>query len=314
MSFMKINEHSINKTDKNMKWTNNEMPDLTDKIAIVTGANSGLGFETAKALAKKNARVIMTCRNMIKGNKAFSIIKKDFPDAKVELMQLDLANLDSVKEFAKNFKGKYDELHLLINNAGVMMPPYSKTADGFELQIGTNHLGHFALTGLLLDVLKKTEGSRIVSVSSIAHKAWKIQFEDLNFEKSYNKTRAYGQSKLANLLFTYELQHKLEKSGVATIAVASHPGWTQTDLQRHSGMAQFLNPLLGQKQEQGAWPTLMAATHPEVKGAEFYGPQGFMEMKGHPKKVKSNAKSHDKEVAARLWKLSEELTGIKFEI
>lgn len=297
-----------------MKWTNNEIPDLTGKIAIVTGANSGLGYETAKALSAKNAEVIMACRNMEKGNEAAKNIQDEKQDVKLQVMKLDLSDLLSVKDFADIFKQKYSKLDLLINNAGVMMPPYSKTKDGFELQIGTNHLGHFALTGLLFDILLKTEKSRIVSVSSMAHKWGEINFDDLNLEQKYNKTEAYGQSKLANLLFTYELQRKLEKAGSNAIAVASHPGWTQTNLQRHTGFFRFLNPLMGQKQEHGAWPTLMAATYQETKGADYYGPGGFKEMKGHPKKVESNAKSHDKDVAARLWKLSEDLTGVKFEI
>ena len=296
------------------KWTSEQIPDLTGKIAIVTGANSGLGYETAKALSAKNAEVIMACRNMEKGNKAAENIRNEKQNVKLNVMALDLSDLQSVKDFAAKFKKQYTKLDLLINNAGVMMPPYSKTKDGFELQIGTNHFGHFALTGLLLDLLLKTDGSRIVSVSSIAHKAGKIQFDDLNFENNYNKTRAYGQSKLANLLFTYELQRKLEKSGAATIAVASHPGWTQTNLQRHSALGRILNPIMGQLQEKGAWPTLMAATHPETNGSDYYGPEGFMEMKGHPKKLRSNAKSHDKDVAARLWKLAEVLTVVKFDV
>lgn len=298
----------------NKKWTSENIADQTGKIAIVTGANSGIGYETAKALAKKKALVIMVCRNIEKGYEAAEKIKAEFQDAKVEVMKMDLSSQKSIQEFAEKFREKYNELHLLINNAGVMMPPYSKTKDGFELQIGTNHLGHFALTGLLLDLLLKTEKSRIVSVSSMAHKWGEIKFDDFNREQNYSKSEAYGQSKLANLLFTYELQRKLDIAGSNTIAVASHPGWTQTNLQRHISSARLLNPLFGQKQENGAWPTLMAATYPETKAADYFGPSGFKEMKGHPKKVESNVKSHDKNVAAKLWTLSEELTGVKFEI
>ena len=298
---------------KNNKWTSEFIEDQTGKIVIVTGANSGIGFETARALAKKNATVIMACRDAIKGKAAVSKIRCELPNAKVELMELDLSSQQSIRDFVSVFNKKYNSLHLLINNAGVMIPPYTKTVDGFELQFGTNHLGHFALTGLLLDVILNTENSRVVTVSSGAHRVGKIHFEDLNWENDYKAWEAYGQSKLANLLFTYELQRKLENMDSKTIAVAAHPGWTGTNLQQHSGFIRFLNPFFSQKQEQGALPTLYAATAMDVKGSDYYGPDGFQELKGYPKKVQSNDRSHDETVAAKLWTVSEELTEIRYE-
>jgi len=295
-----------------MKWNNENIPNLYGKIAIITGSNSGIGFETAKILAKKEATVILACRNIQKGEKALQRINSEINNAKLEFIQLDLSDLKSVHQFTETFKQKHNALHLLINNAGVMMPPYGKTKDGFELQFGTNHLGHFALTGLLLDVLIKTDNSRIVSVSSLMHKYGKVNFDDLNREKKYDKSEAYGQSKLSNLLFIYELQRRLTNKGLSTIAAASHPGWTRTNLQRHSGSAAFLNPIFGQLPDMGVLPTLMAATHPDVKGGDFYGPGGFMEMKGYPKKVQSNKMSHDKAIAKNLWEVSEELTKVKY--
>jgi len=294
------------------KWTSNDIPDLTGKIVIVTGANSGIGYEAALALARKGATVVMACRSMEKAKQATRKIRGEVQGAKLELMNLDLSSLASIRQFADEFEKKYKTLDILINNAGVMMPSYTKTKDGFELQFGTNHLGHFALTGLLLDTITKTPNSRIVVTSSVGHKYGEIQFEDLNWEKSYSRLRSYAQSKLANLLFTYELQRRLEQAGSKTIAVAAHPGWSKTSLQRHSRFLRILNPLFGQSMEHGAWPMLYAATSESVRGGEYYGPGGRKEMRGHPKKVESNEKSHDREVAARLWKVSEEMTGIKY--
>ena len=228
------------------------------------------------------------------------------------IAELDLGSLASVRSFSDEFLRQNDRLDMLINNAGVMMPPYEKTTDGFELQFGTNHLGHFALTGLLLPLLLKTEGSRVVNVSSTGHKAGKIIFEDLNSERSYNKMKAYGQSKLANLLFTYEFQRKLEDAGSGTLVTAAHPGWTITNLQRHSSGLNFLNPVFGQKSHMGALPTLRAAVDTDVKGSDYFGPGGFMEMQGTPIKVKSNDRSHDTETARQLWEVSEKLTGVVY--
>ncbi|MBZ0294851.1 MAG: SDR family NAD(P)-dependent oxidoreductase [Anaerolineae bacterium] len=294
------------------QWTEHDIPDQTGSVAIVTGANSGIGWDTARALAQKGATVIMACRSMKKADMAADKIRTLNPSGSVTIMALDLGDLDSVRSFAAAFRAQYDRLDLLINNAGVMIPPYGKTVQGFEQQFGVNHLGHFALTGLLLDMLNATPGARVVTVSSGAHQFGVINFEDLNWEKGYPAQRAYGQSKLANLLFTYELQRKLNAAGQGTLAVASHPGWTATNLQQHSGLFEVLNPLFAQTTDMGALPTLYAATAQDVHGGEYFGPGGFMEMRGYPKKVNSNARSHDEAVARRLWQVSEDLTQVTF--
>ncbi len=295
------------------KWDSNDIPDQKGRIAIVTGSSSGIGYETARVLANKNAEVIMAVRNLQKGNAALDKIKAGYQDANVKVMELDIASLESVRRFTESFKKNYSRLDLLINNAGVMMPPYSKTADGFELQFGTNHLGHFALTGLLMDLIINTESSRVVNVSSTSHKSGKIDFDDLDWEKrTYKKMRAYCDSKIANIYFTYELQRNLEKAGSKTIAVASHPGWTATELQRHVGIVNFLNRFFSQGIDMGALPTLYAAIAPDVKGGDYYGPAGWLEMRGYPKKIESNELSHDQKISKKLWEASEELTGIKW--
>jgi NAD(P)-dependent dehydrogenase (short-subunit alcohol dehydrogenase family) len=296
------------------RWTIDNIPDQKGRTVIVTGANSGIGYEAARALAGKNAKTIMACRNIAKGEEAASEIRSEYTSAMVEVMDLDLGNLDSVRRFANTFKKTNKRLDLLINNAGVMMPPYGKTSDGFELQFGINHLGHFALTGLLLPLLIKTGGSRIVTVSSTAHKAGRMNFDDLQSEQSYKKMAAYGQSKLSNLLFTYELQRRFESAGVSSIATAAHPGWTTTNLQRHVGGARFLNPLFGQKQDMGALPTLRAAIDEDARGSDYFGPSGLYEMQGYPVKVKSNGHSHNTDNARKLWDVSEKLTGVTFDI
>lgn len=297
-----------------LNWTAEQLGDQTGRVAIVTGSNSGIGFETARVLADKGATVVMACRNLDKANPKADEIRNAHPGANVEVMELDLSDLDSVRRFAEAFRAKHSRLDLLINNAGIMVPPYGKTAQGFETQFGVNHLGHFALTGSLLDLITNTPGSRIVTVSSMAHQFGKIQFSDLNWEKGYKAQPAYGQSKLANLLFTYELQRRLAAAGKDTLAVAAHPGWTETGLQEHAKAIKFMNRFFGQEPLMGALPTLYAATESDVNGAEYYGPSGFMEMNGPPKKVKSNRRSHDQNVAERLWNISEDLTGVRFEI
>ncbi len=296
------------------KWTTDNIPDLTGKIAIVTGANSGIGYETALVLAQKSATLVMACRNLDKANQAAEQIRATNPAGTVDTMQLDLGDLDSVKAFASAFLETYDRLDLLINNAGIMVPPYGKTAQGFETQFGVNHLGHFTLTGLLLERLLQTPQARVITVSSIAHRFGQIDFDDLNWENGYKPNPAYGQSKLANLLFTYELQRKLAAAGKDTISVAAHPGWTETNLQQHSGFARFLNPFFAQNTSMGALPTLMAATDSSVNGGEYFGPSGFLEMNGYPKKVPSTDRSHDQAVADKLWRVSEELTGISYTL
>jgi len=295
-------------------WSAAQLPDQSGRVAIVTGANSGIGFETARVLAEKGATVIMACRNLGKASPKAEEIRAAHPEADVEVMQLDLSDLDSVEQFAEAFRAKYSRLDLLINNAGIMVPPYGKTAQGFETQFGVNHLGHFALTGSLLDLIVDTPAARIVTVSSIAHYMGKIDFSDLNWEQGYKAQPAYGQSKLANLLFTYELQRRLAAAGKDTLAIAAHPGWTSTNLQEHAPSVKFMNRFFAQEPLMGALPTLYAATESDVNGAEYYGPSGFLEMNGPPKRVKSNRRSRDENVAERLWNVSEDLTGVHFQI
>lgn len=297
----------------NNYWTVANIPDQSGKVAIVTGANSGIGYETARALAHKGATTILACRSEQKGRAAVEQIQREEPEGTAVLMLLDLGDLDSVRAFADKFQARYDRLDILINNAGIMVPPLGQTAQGFETQFGVNHLGHFALTGRLLDLIERTPEARIVTVSSMAHKAGRINFDDLNSEKSYDRTAAYGQSKLANLLFTYELQRQLQASGSDTLAVAAHPGWTATNLQQHTKLVEFLNRFFAQSPEMGALPTLRAATAPDVRASEYYGPGRWFGWIGYPKKVESNGRSHDQQVAAKLWQISEKMTGIHYD-
>jgi NAD(P)-dependent dehydrogenase (short-subunit alcohol dehydrogenase family) len=296
------------------KWDSTSIPDQKDRVAIITGSNTGIGYETARVLANKKATVIIAVRNLEKGNAAANQIRARHENTNVKVMALDLTNLKSVNDFATDFKNDYKRLDLLINNAGVMFPPYSKTADGFEIQLGTNHLGHFALTRHLLDLLMSTESSRIVNLSSTAHKWGNINFEDIHWEKRKYKTRqAYYDSKIANLYFTYEMARKLNNNNYPMV-VASHPGWTTTELQRHSGFLNFMNNFFGQDMTMGALPTLYAAVESDVNSADYYGPSGFMEFRGYPKKVESNELSYNEEIAQRLWDISEELTKINYDL
>lgn len=296
-------------------WTEKDIPDQTGRVAIVTGANSGIGWETARALAQKGATVIMACRSIQKANPAADQIKNRNPVGKVVVMLLDLGDLTSVRAFATAFLADNDRLDLLINNAGVMFTPYGKTVQGFEQQFGINHLGHFALTGLLLDRLNETLGARIVTVSSNTHRFGSMDFDNLNWEQGYDPQRAYGRSKLANLLFTYELQRRLTAAGKNTLAVAAHPGWTATNLTRYaSNNMRFMDRIFGQRPAMGALPTLYAATAPDVRGGEYFGPGGFQEMRGYPKKAESNELSHDEEIARRLWEVSEDLTQVTYPL
>lgn len=300
------------------KWTTDNIPDLTGKVIIVTGGNSGLGYESVKAFAKKGAEVILASRSLEKGEKARAEIEKTGISGKITVMQLDLMELKSISGFATRFKEKYKRLDVLLNNAGIMTTPYFLTKDGFEAQMGTNHLGHFALTGLLFDLLKKTSDSSIVNVSSSAHKQGKMDFNNLLFEggKDYSPLKAYGRSKLSNLLFTYELQRKLEANGLNAIAVAAHPGVAQTNLARYLDSKfwfKLLMPvfkLISQDQAQGALPQIRAAVDPNTKGGQYYGPHKG--MKGDPVLVESNNASHHKEDAKKLWLASETLTGVSF--
>ena len=300
-------------TMKQQKWDINNITDQKGRVAIVTGSSSGLGFETARVLAFKNTTVIVAVRNLSKGRTAAGKIISEFQNADVKVMELDLADLSSIRKFAGKFKKDYSRLDLLINNAGVMVPPHTLTRDGFELQLGTNHLGHFALTGLLIDLIKKTHTSRVVNLSSAAHTWGKLDFDDLHWEKrKYKKWQAYGDSKIANLYFTYVLQKRLDNEFSSVIVAAAHPGWTATELQRNTLLVSILNFIFAQKIEMGALPTLYAATAADVKGAEFYGPCGFREMRGYPKKVTSVPLSHDQRIAEKLWVVSEKLTGIVY--
>ena len=300
-------------------WTQQDIPDLTGKVAIVTGANSGIGFETAKEFARKGAQTILASRSLDKTQVALDEILKELPDAPAEIMQLDLASLASVRSFVETFKARYDRLDLLVNNAGIMMVPYGVTEDGFERQFGTNHLGHFALTGLLLDLLLATPGSRVVNVSSGAHRmgSGTIEFDHLNAEKEYSPSGAYSQSKLANLLFTYELQRRFEAQDADVLAVAAHPGGTNTNLQDEISESWYIRPfvplmrLMMQDASMGALPTIRAAVDPEAEGGEYYGPGGLMEMRGYPVLVSTSDAAKDPGLAKRLWQVSEELTDIR---
>jgi NAD(P)-dependent dehydrogenase (short-subunit alcohol dehydrogenase family) len=296
------------------KWTTADIPDQTGRTAVVTGANTGLGYETATALAAKGAHVVLAVRNIEKGKAAADLIARAHPGASVAIQELDLTSLDSIRAAADQLRSNYDSIDLLINNAGVMMTPKSATKDGFELQFGTNHLGHFALTNLLLDRVLAAPGSRVVTVSSVGHRFARngIRFDDLQWEREYSRVGAYGQSKLANLMFTYELQRRLR--GTDTIAAAAHPGGSNTELDRN--LPQWVNAvsrplmLLAQSADMGALPSLRAATDPGVLGGQYYGPDGFGEQRGYPKVVASSRVSHDTEAQRRLWAVSEELTSV----
>jgi len=295
---------------KHQKWDSENISDQKGKVVIVTGSSSGLGFETAKVLANKNATVIVAVRNEEKGNAAVEEIKVQNIHANVRVMIVDLADLKSVHQFANEFKEKFNKLDLLINNAGVMTPPYSKTKDDFELQFGTNHLGHFALTGLLIEMIKKTPGSRIVNVSSMAHKIGKLNFDDLNWQaRPYRKNRSYGDSKLANLYFTKELQKRLNKQSSGVIVASAHPGGTATELARHSLFYRTLN-LIAQDSKMGALPTLYAAIAPDVLGNDYIGPGGFQEFRGYPKKVEPAKRAKKDDISRKLWAVSESMTGV----
>ncbi len=297
-----------------MKWDVNNITDQSGKVVIITGANTGLGFETAKALMQKNAHVVIACRNKTKGEAAIKKLLDANPSGHIEFASLDLSDLDSVKQFAQAFKKNHQRLDILINNAGVMVPPYSKTNNGFEQQMGVNHLGHFALTGLLLDMLRQTPKSRIVNLSSLAHWAGKINFTDLNWEKRwYNKWRAYGDSKLANLYFTYALQKRIANSSNNPIVTVAHPGWSATDLQRNHALSNFFNRFIAQKPAMGALPTLYAAVSDDIRGNDFIGPNGLFQVRGYPKKVQSNKRSRNNTIAEKFWDLSEQLTGISYK-
>ena len=297
-----------------MNWSTAHIPDQTGKEVIVTGANSGIGFEAALALAEKGASVSLAVRNSQKGETAKQQILTRVPNAQVKVLILDLASLSSVESFSQDYAKAHDRLDILINNAGIMVPPYAKTEDGFESQMGTNHMGHFALTAQLFPLLEKTPKSRIVNVSSTAHNMGNIDFDDLTWEKRrYLRWRAYGDSKIANLYFTYELKQRLEAKALDMRVTAAHPGWAATDLQKTS-LLKCMNSLFAQDAAAGALPTLRAATDPEAQSGDFYGPKGMFESRGYPVKVSSNARSQDQNKARQLWAISEKLTQVSFPV
>jgi NAD(P)-dependent dehydrogenase (short-subunit alcohol dehydrogenase family) len=294
-------------------WTAADVPDLTGRTAVVTGGNTGLGFEVARVLAERGAQVTIACRNLDKAQ----IAADSIPDATI--VSLDLASLDSVREAAAALSTEYEKLDLLVNNAGVMMTPYLGTKDGFELQLGINHLGPFAFTGLLLDRLLAAPAARIVTVSSLVHRRGVINFNDLSSALHYDRTAAYGRSKLANLLFAYELQRRLAASGATAMSLAAHPGYARTGLTQHlppliQAGSRLVDPIIAQSAAMGALPILRAATDPAAVGGSYYGPGGLFEMKGSPRLVRSNKVSYDEGIAGRLWSESEQLTGVTYPL
>lgn len=298
------------------------LPDLTDRLALVTGANSGLGFEASKALAGAGARVLMACRDPNRASRAIVEIHAAHPNARVELVPLDLASLRSVRSAAERVRAEHSQLDLLINNAGLMAIPRALTEDGFEMQMGVNHFGHFALTGLLLDRLLAAPAARIVTVTSLAHRIGRIRFEDVDFAERYRKWDAYGQSKLANLMFAIELHRKLLESQAPAISVACHPGYASTNLQSvgpalegsafMAAMMKASNALFAQSAVRGAECLLAAATKPELRGGECIGPGGPLQAFGAPTEVSVRKLAHNPRIAAKLWALSVERTGVSY--
>jgi NAD(P)-dependent dehydrogenase (short-subunit alcohol dehydrogenase family) len=308
----------------NQNWDYDNIEDQSGKIFVITGANSGLGLAATKGLAEHNATVIMACRDRERAEEAAHEVKEESPEADLDVMLLDLASLDSIRMFAEAFTHQYDRLDGLLNNAGIMQPPYRQTEDGFELQMGVNHLGHFALTGLLLDEITNTPGARVVTQSSFAHEmANRINFDDLKNEENYSRTGAYAQSKLANLLFAFELDRKFRDHEIDALSLAVHPGYTATNLQS-SGPAQggwsiwsllykITNRFLAQSVDMGALPLLYGAVGPDVNGGDYIGPGGFREAWGYPARVEASEMAYDEEEARTLWAKSENRTGVDYE-
>ena len=305
-------------------WTSDDLPDLSGKTIVVTGGNSGIGYEAALEFARKRAKVVLACRDLGKARTAAAKISASSPGADVEVMALDLSDLASVRGFSDAFHLQHHALHVLCNNAGVMAIPYRLTTDGFEMQFGTNHLGHFALTGLLLVLILATDGARVVNVASGAHRMGRMRFDDLQWKQGYRKWMAYGQSKLANLLFTFELQRRAESAGKKFLSVACHPGYAATNLQaagprmQGSSTLESLfsigNSLFAQSAAMGALPTEYAAASPAVGGGDYIGPDGMAELWGHPTKVASSAAANDAASAKKLWEISEQLTGVRYSL
>jgi NAD(P)-dependent dehydrogenase (short-subunit alcohol dehydrogenase family) len=302
------------------RWTTDQIPDQSGRTAIVTGANSGLGASTAHELARHGARVVLACRDQAKGEEAKRAIEADVPDTQLELARLDLADLASVESFAAAFRSDHDGLDLLINNAGVMAPPRRETKDGFELQLGTNHLGHFALTARLIDLMDGRSDARVVTVSSNAHKMGRINFDDLQSQRRYFRWSAYAQSKLADLSFALELERRLRAAGSEIKSVAAHPGYAATNLQFAAPplfdrlLGRLGNVLIAQSADLGALPILYAATDPDVEGGAYIGPDGPGEFRGYPHVASPTRAARDEQTAKRLWEVSEELTGVRFAL
>jgi NAD(P)-dependent dehydrogenase (short-subunit alcohol dehydrogenase family) len=309
-----MSQDTARRQRRSAPWGAADIPSQEGRTAVITGANSGIGHEAARFLAWRGARVVLAGRDAARTATAAGQITTEFPEAQVDTVALDLASLESVRAAGAEIRSRYPRMDLLINNAGVMMPPYGRTKDGFELQFGTNHLGHFALTGLILPSLLEVPGSRVVTISSNGHKVGRIRFDDLQSERHYRRMTAYSQSKLANLLFTYELQRRLAAAGAPTIAVAAHPGTSDTALVRHlAGWMQVGSRIVpNQDARAGSLPTVRAATDPEAAGGDYYGPAGIGEFSGPPKRVRSSARSHDAATQRRLWAVSGELTGVTF--
>lgn len=308
---------------KSINWIDRNVPDLSGKTFLVTGANSGLGKETSRLLARRGAHVVMACRNLGKAEQAADDIRKQEPKASLEIRELNLASLANIASFAEGFLADHQRLDVLINNAGVMALPYRTTEDGFEMQFGTNHLGHFALTGRLIRLLLGTEKSRVVTVSSHAHRMGKIRFRDLQWTGGYQRWLAYGQSKLANLLFTLELQRRFEGIGSSCRATAAHPGYAATELAlagpRMEGssvmekLVSTANSAVAQDAAMGSLPTLQAATLGNARGGEYFGPGGLLGLKGAPVAAKPSSQARNAKTAQRLWDVSVELTGVAFD-
>ncbi|WP_018256521.1 oxidoreductase [Halomicrobium katesii] len=304
-------------------WTARDMPSLDDRTVVVTGANSGIGYEATKAFARRGATVVMACRSTERGERAAREIDRSVANADLDVLACDLADLDAVADFAEAFTSAYDELHVLCNNAGVMALPRGETADGFERQLGINHLGHFALTGHLLEALAATDGARVVTQSSGAHQNGEIDFEDLQGERSYGRWSAYSQSKLANVLFGYELDRRADEAGIDVTSAVCHPGYADSDLQRRAGeagagaigavIAQAANALVAQSAARGALPMLYAATHDGISSGEYVGPGGLLNMRGAPAVQDSSARSYNAATASKLWHVSEDLTGVAYD-
>ncbi|MCY3786459.1 MAG: oxidoreductase [bacterium] len=293
-------------------WTAAEIPDQSGRLAVVTGATSGIGLETAAQLARSGAHVLLACRDPERGRAAAERIERGRPVGALEVLALDLADLASVAAFADHFGERFERLDLLVNNAGVMLPPQGRTADGFELQFGTNHLGHFALTLRLLEPLRRGHAARVVTVSSVAHRRGAIDFDDLNWRvRAYRSMPAYAQSKLANLLFAAELQRRLERAGSELLSLAAHPGYVRTGLQRHRRWLQLITMLVAAAPARGALPILYAATAESVEPGGYYGPDGRGELRGAPTRVPAAPAARDEEVAARLWQESQRLVGLQ---